>query len=409
MESSELTRDPFSGLQLMSEGAFASLGSMEAMDGDAQPKPKNPSIVSGVLLAIVVTSAAIAGHRLVLEPLTIPLGSTALAMILGIGLKNLFRLPFRIQTGCRWIVTCLIPVAIVALGAGLDLSILTTHGLRYFVFIATAILVSIGASLLLGVGLKLKPSTALLIGCGTGICGSSAILAVAPIIKADEEDIIASVGAINLIGILAMFLCITAGTTLPMSAESFGIWAGATIHAIPAVAAAAFDHSVEAGEIATLVKLGRVAMLVPLIFAIAFAKHMIPGVSTNSGPGPGTSTITRGLRLIPWFVWGFAVMSLVGSLELLPDLSFPSSVFLGEGASLNSRELIRSSGKLLLAMAMAAIGLQVNLKSMLNAGKRSIIAATLAWLALTAATLCLLWLAQGFSPSPLPGTGIFPD
>lgn len=392
MESSELTRDPFSGLQLMSEGAFASLGSMEAMDWDALPRPKAPSILSGVLLALFITAVAIVGQHLVLKPFSIPLGSTALAMILGIGAKNLFQLPSRIQAGCRWIVTCLIPIAIVALGAGLDLSILATHGLRYLAFIATAISVSIGISLLLGLGLKLKPSTALLIGCGTGICGSSAILAVAPIIKADEEEIIVSVGAINLIGILAMFVCITVGATLPISAESFGIWTGATIHAVPTVAAAAFDHSMEAGEIATLVKLGRVAMLMPLIFVIAFAKHMAPGVATGIGPGTGASIVTRGLRLIPWFVWGFAIMSLVGSLELLPDLSFPSATFLAEGTSLNSRELIRSSGKLLLATAMAAIGLQVNLKSMLNAGKRSIIAAILSWLALTSAILCLLWL-----------------
>lgn len=392
MASSELTRDPFSGLQLMSEGAFASLGSMEAMDWDTGSKPKDRAILSGVLLALVITSAALAGHHLVLEPLSIPLGSTALAMILGIGLKNLLKLPTRIQAGCRWIVTCLIPIAIVALGAGLDLSILTTQGLRYLVFIATAIAVSISVSLLLGRVLKLKPSTSLLIGCGTGICGSSAILAVAPIIKADEEDIIVSVGAINLIGILAMFICITVGATLPISAESFGVWTGATIHAIPTVAAAAFDHSVEAGETATLVKLGRVAMLMPLIFAIALAKHMQPGAANSSGPGTGASIITRGLKLVPWFVWGFAIMAMAGSLELLPDLSFPSSTFFTEGTTLNSRELIRSSGKLLLAMAMAAIGLQVNLKSMLNAGQRSILVATLAWLALTSVTLCLLWL-----------------
>jgi len=392
MASSELTRDPFSGLQLMSEGAFASLGSMEAMNWDARTTPKDHAIPSGVLLALFTTSAAIAGHHFVLKPLSIPLGSTALAMILGIGLNNLFTLPAPIQAGCRWIVSCLIPVAIVALGAGLDLSILAIQGLRYLVFIATAITVSISASLLLGRVLKLKPSTSLLIGCGTGICGSSAILAVAPIIKADEEDIIVSVGAINLIGILAMLICITAGAALSISAESFGVWTGATIHAIPTVAAAAFDHSVAAGETATLVKLGRVAMLMPLILAIALAKHMKPGAANSSVPETGASITTRGLKLVPWFVWGFAIMALAGSLGLLPVLSFPSSAFFTEGASLNSRELIRSSGKLLLALAMAAIGLQVSLKSMLNAGQRSILVATLAWLALTLATLCLLWL-----------------
>jgi len=246
--------------------------------------------------------------------------------------------------------------------------------------------------LFLGKLLKLKHSTSLLIGCGTGICGSSAILAVAPITGADEEEIIVSVGAINLIGILALFFCIVAGAVLPIGAETFGIWTGATIHAIPTVAAAAFDHSEQAGEIATLVKLGRVAMLVPLVLVLAWTQRRLPRDPAGTGREADPSMIARGLYLIPWFVWGFVCMALIGSLELLPHLSFPPSKFFSAGITLDSRELIRSSGKLLLAMAMAAIGLQVNLKSMLKAGKRSIVAAALAWLALTSAILGLLWL-----------------
>ncbi len=389
MENSEFTRDPFSGRQLMSEDAFASLGSMEAMDGDMQAKGR--PVLSGVLLAIVVTAAAIVAHRFVLKPLSVPLGGTVLAMVLGIALKNLVELPGAIQAGCRWVVACLIPVAIVALGAGLDLSILTSHGVHYLGFVIAAILVSVVASLWLGKLLKLKPSTSLLIGCGTGICGSSAILAVAPITGADEEEIIVSVGAINLIGILAMFLCIVAGATLPIGAEAFGIWTGATIHAIPTVAAAAFDHSKEAGEIATLVKLGRVAMLVPMVLVLAWTKQILPGAPAGTGPGTTLSILARGLRLVPWFVWGFAFLALAGNLGLLPGLSFPPSIFFDEGLSLNSRDLISSCGKLLLALAMAAIGLQVNLKSMLNAGTRSIVAAALVWLALMSLIFGLLW------------------
>ena len=85
-------------------------------------------------------------------------------------------------------------------------------------------------------------------------------------------------------------------------------------------------------------------------------------------------------------------MALLGSLGLVPDLSFPSSDFFENATTVNSRELIQSGGKLLLAMAMAAIGLQVNLKSMLTAGKKAIIAATLSWITLTVVILCLLWL-----------------
>ncbi|MFK5922582.1 MAG: putative sulfate exporter family transporter [Verrucomicrobiota bacterium] len=392
MPSSSLTRDPFSGLELMSEGAFASLGSMEAMDWDTLPQSKSPSILKGLLLAFAITATAIASHHYLLKPAGIPLGSTALAMVVGIALQNLLTLPSVIQSGCRWIVTRLIPIAIVALGAGLDLSVLASSGLRYLFFIVTAISVSIVSALFLGKLLKLKKSTALLIGCGTGVCGSSAILAIAPILKSDEEDIIVSVGAINLIGILAMFICISIGASFHIDAQTFGIWTGATIHAVPTVAAAAFDHSMEAGEIATLVKLGRVAMLVPLIIIIALVKHRQLNATTSSNGTKSSSLLSRGTKLIPWFVWGFALMALTGSLGLLPELSFPSTVFSTEPLTLDSTQMIRTAGKLLLAMAMAAIGLQVNLKSMLTAGKKAIIAAMLSWVTLTVIVLTLLWL-----------------
>lgn len=378
----------------MSDAAFASLGSMEAMDWDDSPQAKSPPITQGLLLALSITAAAMTTHHYLLKPAGIPLGSTALAMLVGIALQNLLSLPTTIQSGCRWVVTRLIPIAIVALGAGLNLSVLATSGLRYLVFIITAISVSIAVSLFLGKLLKLKKSTSLLIGCGTGICGSSAILAVAPVLESDEEDIIVSVGAINLIGIVAMFICISIGATFSISAESFGLWAGATIHAVPTVAAAAFDHSVEAGEIATLVKLGRVAMLVPLIFFIAFTKHTQFKTTNGSGNSvtKNTSLLRRVAKLIPWFVWGFALMALAGSLGLVPDLSFSSSLLSSEAIILDSTDLIRAIGKLLLAAAMAAIGLQVNLKSMLTAGKKAITVAMLSWLSLTLIVLTLLWL-----------------
>src|SRR6266700_3556718 len=114
----------------------------------------------------------------------------------------------------------------------------------------------------------LWPKTALLIGAGTAICGNSAIVAVAPLIDAADEDVTLSVGTVNVMGLLLMFLLPLAGGVLKLSDEAFGVWAGSTIHAVPQVVAAAFAYSQKAGTLATLVKLVRVTLLAPFVIVL---------------------------------------------------------------------------------------------------------------------------------------------
>src|SRR6266700_3294517 len=109
----------------------------------------------------------------------------------------------------------------------------------------------------------LWPKTALLVGAGTAICGNSAIVAVAPLIDAADEDVTLSVGTINVMGLLPL-----TGGALKMGDVAFGVWAGSTIHAVPQVVAAAFAYSQKAGTLATLVKLVRVTMLAPFMIAL---------------------------------------------------------------------------------------------------------------------------------------------
>ena len=372
------TTDPFSGIQLLSEDAFRSLGSMEAIEWEAPPaeKPGIRQIAPGFGLAAALTVVAFGINTLL--PEVIPLGAAVLAMILGITLRNAWPLPDQIGTGCRWIVAHLIPIAIVLVGAGLDLGILISEGWKFLGYVLAAVLLSTMASVLLGRLLGIENRTALLIGAGTGICGSSAILAVAPVIDAKEDDILLSVGAINLIGLFAMFICIGLASFLPIDAIDFGILTGTTIHAVPTVAAAAFDHSLEAGQTATLVKMGRVAMLVPLVFGVAMIWNRRRSESGKSRKNSGNL-----FRFIPWFVWGFTAMATLGTLGLIPNLGFSKGVVFQHATNFSGAALLASSGKLLLTLAMAAIGLQVGLRSMLRVGGKVVLLATTVWLLVT--------------------------
>ena len=374
------TTDPFSGIQLLSDEAYRSLGSMEAVEWEAPPaeKPGFREMAPGFVAAVVIAAGAVAIHGVL--PDALPLGAAVLAMVFGITLRNAIPLPSGIATGCRWIVSCLIPVAIVMVGAGLDLGILLSEGWRFLGYILSAVLISVMAAVLLGRMLGIETRTSLLIGAGTGICGSSAILAVAPVIEAEEDDILLSVGAINLIGLVAMVACIGLASVIPVPAIEFGILTGTTIHAVPTVAAAAFDHSLEAGQTATLVKMGRVAVLVPFVFAIALAwKRRNPG---GKGMRENTGNV---IQFVPWFVWGFAATATLGTLGLIPNLGFPEGAVFRDAANYQGSALLSSAGKLLLTLAMAAIGLQVGLRSMLRTGGRAVVLATLVWLIVTAA------------------------
>lgn len=393
MPSPSPTRDPFSGLELLSEDTNLSLGSMEAVDWTppATTADAEPSRLGGICLATAVTCVAILTHVWLLRPFGIPFGPSVIAMIYGIIIANVLNLPDKVFSGLHWIVSGLIPIAIVALGAGLDLSVLASNGWTFLGLVVLAVVVSLGAASIFGKWLGLSREATLLVAAGSAICGSSAILAIAPLLKAKKDNIIASVAAINLIGLLAMTVCIVVGLVFDeIAASDFGQWCGATIHAVPTVAGAAFDHSAEAGEIATLIKLGRVAMLAPLV--IAFAIWYRPEENAKSS-AIGAGKLGNPLRLVPWFVIGFIVAALLKTFQLMPTLNFSSeSALIDEPLRLNAGSTIQWIGKMLLTLAMAAIGLQVGLRSMLKTGRTAVLATLFTWIVLSVVLLTVILL-----------------
>jgi len=349
------------------------------------PEPKRDDAARpGIRLAATIAAVAccLAAYPLATAPwppFTIetasgprhPLGAAIVAILLAVALRNLIpwpRLlgPERLREAgraLRWIVAITIPAAIVLGAAELDLRTIVSLSVPALAVTLLCIGTGLGggyvAARLMGLGRR----AGVLLGAGTAICGNSAVVAVAPLVRAREEDLALTIGTINLAGLALMFALPPIAEALGLSPEVFGVWAGATIHSVPQVAAAAEAHGPEAFAIATLVKLVRVAMLAPLVFLIALL------VARHDAAGAQAAARIRYRSLVPWFVWGFLGVALLATFGWIPQ----TEIF---GSPLPTAA--RKASAFLLALAMAAIGLDIDLRRLIGVGARALTAGALA-------------------------------
>ena len=216
----------------------------------------------------------------------------------------------------------------------------------------------------LGRALGLNPRMALLVACGNAICGNSAIAAVAPVIDADGDEVAASIAFTAVLGVIVVLALPLLGVLLQMSTLQFGALAGLTVYAVPQVLAAAAPFGPAAAQTGTVVKLVRVLMLGPVVFVLS----LVAGRDGQSR-APGLH------RLVPWFILGFLVMIGLRSLDLIPQAALPR---------------LASASGLLTVIAMAALGLQTEIRAVARAGGRVAAAVVLSLAALLALALLLI-------------------
>ena len=211
--------------------------------------------------------------------------------------------------------------------------------------------------------LKLERSTTTLIGAGTAICGGSAIAAVAPVIGAKDKDIAFSISTIFLFNVLAVFIFPFLGHLMNMSDFGFGRWARTAVNDTSSVVAAGYSYSEEAGGFATIVKLTRALMIVPVCLFFAFLT-----AREKSGKGEGFSLG----RIFPWFILWFVVASIVNTMGFLPaELS----------------HVLGSLGKFAIVLAMCAIGLNTRLMELVKHGLAPIALGFCCWVAVACMSL----------------------
>ena len=325
--------------------------------------------MTGYLVAASVTLGAYGLHYLPVRPFLVdgrrPISAAILAIFLGVLVRNLLPLPAPAQAAAKQLAKKTLPLTITLLGATLSFRNIAEIGAPSLgilvVVIATAFLVAWLAGRALGV----TPETALLLGAGTAICGNSAIAAAAPLVEAQEEDLFLSMGVINFLGLLAMLVLPPLGAWVGLGDAHFGVWAGATVHAVPQAIASGFAFSPQAGPVAALTKLVRVGMLAPMVLLLSLAT-----ARRRRRAGP-----IRYWNLVPLFLWGFLAIFLVNSLGWLPAAA---------------ARLMTEAGNLALTLAMAAVGLEVNLPALIRLAGKALAAGTLAWAAMVLVSFGLI-------------------
>ncbi len=229
------------------------------------------------------------------------------------------------------------------LGASVNLPALISAGPQLLLAVVIVVVGGIALSQLLGKGLKLNPKLAILVACGSSICGNSAIAAVAPVIDAKHEDVAASISLTAILGVVFVLVLPFLMPVLGFSNYQYGVLAGLTVYAVPQVLAATLPVSVISGQIATVVKLLRVLMLGPVVTFFALRYHRpVAGERFRIG------------QFVPWFLIGFLLLGIARSVGLMPE---------------NVADVLREASRWLTVLAMAALGLLVDLKTIRRVGK----------------------------------------
>jgi uncharacterized integral membrane protein (TIGR00698 family) len=318
-----------------------------------------PAWPLGVLLTI-----ALAVPAWLLGKFVPIVGAPIFAILIGMLLSFINR-PYYLDQGIRFSGKKVLQYSIVFLGFSLDLSVVARVGAQSLAVMLFTLSAAFITAYLVGKALGLETNTKILIGVGTSICGGSAIAATAPVIEADEKEVAFAISTIFLFNIIAVFLFPALGHLMRMSDDQFGLWAGTAINDTSSVVAAAFSYSDAAGRYATVVKLTRTLMIIPITLVLAFTHKR------SSGKQSGNIHFAR---IFPWFVLGFLAASLVRTVGILPAAA---SAFLND------------VGKFGICVAMVAIGLNTKPRELIRNGMRPIVLGLACWAAVAVISLAV--------------------
>jgi uncharacterized integral membrane protein (TIGR00698 family) len=282
--------------------------------------------------------------------------SPGLGLLLGIGIAVALGNPYLAQT--RKATHKLLPLAVVGLGAGMDLRLVLRAGAHGAAYTVASIVFALTLGALLSRWFRVGGAVGTLISVGTAICGGSAIAAMVPVLRPDEHEVSVALGTVFLLNAVALFAFPFAGHLLHLTDAQFGLWAALAIHDTSSVVGAAVSWGGKAVEIATTVKLARALWIVPLTMV---AGH----VWKQEG--------TRQKARRPWFILGFLAAAAV--VTYLPALRAA-----GHLVSLGARQA--------LVVTLFLIGLGLTRGSLQAVGPRPLFLGVSLWVAVASVSLC---------------------
>jgi uncharacterized integral membrane protein (TIGR00698 family) len=324
----------------------------------------------GIIPGLLLTSAAAAvAFAIRLLPGMASLSPMILAILIGMLFHNTVGTPAWAKPGAAFSLRRLLRLAIILLGLQLTATQVVEVGGRGLAIIATTLLATFGFTVWMGRKLGVERKLAQLIAAGTSICGASAVIATNTVTNAPDEDVAYAVACVTVFGSIAMFAYPLLPAVLHLDPRGFGLWSGASIHEIAQVVAAAFQDGQKAGEFATVAKLSRVMLLAPMVIGLGLTQTR----RARQNPTEAAATSTR--PPMPWFVLGFVAMVGVNSLVTVPP---------------QAKVWIVAVTTFLLSVALAAMGLETDIRKLTAKGFRPALLGALAFLFIAGFSLALI-------------------
>lgn len=310
---------------------------------------KTGKLVPGFAAALIIAAIS----KLIESILPIHLiGASVIALFIGMIINHFWKPNDTFSAGLKFTSKRILKFAIILLGASLNIKIVLEVGKMSLCVMAFTLLTCFGVGYFVGRALKINWKLSNLISAGTGICGGSAIAAIAPVIDADDSDIAYAMSATFLFDMAMIVLFPIMGQAMGLSDMAYGLWAGTAVNDTSSVVAAGYAFSEAAGDFATMVKLTRTLSIIPTVIAFALINARIK--RKEAGAGGAAVKAKLGLtKIIPWFILGFLALAVINSFGVIPQ-----AVSSG----------MKDVSKFLMVSALAAIGLNTSFKDMKKSG-----------------------------------------
>lgn len=296
----------------------------------------------------------------------INLEAVTIAIIVGILYNNTVGTPKTLQPGTRFSLKKLLKIGIVLLGFKLNVYAIMELGPKVIILVILFVPTVLTLAYLLGKLFGVNTKLATLLGVGSSICGASAIVALTPCIHGEEEDSVIAVSIVSLLGAVGvMIYSAIAASNAGLTPTQYGTWSGLSLQGVAHAIAAALamgGESGEAGQIGTFVKMTRVLMLVPVSVVLSY-------LFSRGGEGE------RKKAKFPMYVLYFIIAGIINSLGIIPDYII--------------KILTKTSGIFIL-MSMTAMGLSVNIKSIVGKGIKALLCGTVLFAIISAASLVII-------------------
>ncbi|HXP97922.1 MAG TPA: YeiH family protein [Telmatospirillum sp.] len=322
------------------------------------------SLLPGLLLTGSIAGLAFALRQI---PGVATFSPMILAIIIGMGFHNIIGTPRRAKAGITFALKRLLRLAIILLGLQLTATQVAEVGGTGVAIIAATLVATFVFTKWFGRLIGVERKLAELIAAGTSICGASAVIATNTVTEAPDEDVTYAVACVTVFGSLSMFLYPVLPALLHLDPHSYGLWAGASIHEIAQVVAATFQDGRAAGEFGTIAKLSRVMLLAPMVITL--------GVYTARQRVAQGRDHARKKPPMPWFVFGFVALVGLNSVITLPA---------------QPKAWIVQVTTFLLSVALAAMGLETDIRKLKAKGLAPLLLGAASWLFIALFSLTLI-------------------